>query len=80
MAEKTSIFTPQRTVKFFIVSFIGTTIACMIIWPILELLFSKIDNSTYTWTWLNGIVEPLVFGLLATIVEFVGWNFFHKTK
>ncbi|MBR3252496.1 hypothetical protein IKF84_00260 [Candidatus Saccharibacteria bacterium] len=52
----------------------------MIMWPLLELLFSKIDSSTYTWTWVNGILEPIIFGLIFCAIEFIGWNLFHKQK
>ena len=83
-AKKTSgnksIFTPEKTVKFFIISVIGYTIAAMIIWPLLELIFSSITNSPYTWTVIDGIVEPFVFGIIFTIIEFLTWNFFNKKQ
>lgn len=78
--KETSIFTPKRTPSYFILTFVFTSIAAMVIWPLLDLLFSKIDGSEYTWTWINGILQPWIFGLVATIIEFIGWNFFHKQK
>lgn len=78
--KKESIFTPKRTVKFFFVSLITMAIVAMIVWPLMDMLFSKIDNSNYSWTVRKGIVEPCIFAVVVTIVEFVGWNFFHKKK
>ena len=78
--KKDTIFTPKKTVKFFIVTAISNAIAAMIIWPIMELLFSKIDNSEYTWGLVNGIVEPVIFGVVFAIIEFICWDFFYKKK
>ena len=76
--KEKSIFTPERTVRFFIISVIGYIIAAMIIWPLMELLLSNMTGSSYTWTILNGIVEPCIFGLIITILEFLFWNLLHK--
>lgn len=78
--KKTNIFTPKRTVGYFILTFVYTAIAAMLVWPLMELIFSKIDNTEYTWTWINGILEPWIFGLVFTVIEFVCWNFFHSKK
>ena len=78
--KKTNIFTPKRTVGYFILTFVYTAIAAMLVWPLMELIFSKIDNTEYTWTWINGILEPWIFGLMFTVIEFVCWNFFHSKK
>ena len=75
-----SIFTPEKTVRFFIVSAIGYTAAAMIIWPLLELIFAKISDSPYSWTAIDGILEPCIFGVIITTLEFLFWNFFHNKK
>lgn len=75
-----SIFTPEKTVKFFIISVIGYSIAAMIIWPLLELVFSNFTNSSYTWTVVDGIIEPWIFGIVMTIIEFLCWDFLNKKK
>ena len=83
MAEnkKENIFTPKRTVKFFIVSYITLLIACMIIWPLMDIIFSAAEGKPYEgWNVGRGLVEPLIFALIFTIIEFVFWNFFHKKK
>ena len=77
---KENIFTPKRNVRFFVVNFVGFAVMCAIFWPILDMLWSKLDGSTYTWTVSNGIIEPIVFSLIFTIIEFVAWNFFHPEK
>ena len=83
MAEKNqdNILTPKRTVKYFFINFAALSVASMIIWPLLDWLFSKIFNDAYEgWTVMNGIVTPVIFSLIFTIVEFVFWNLFHKEK
>ena len=79
-STKESIFTPKKTVTFFIVSVIGYSLAAMVIWPLLEFIFSKITNSEYSWTVIDGIVEPCIFGLVFTIIDFLAWDFFHKNN
>ena len=79
--KKENIFTPKRTVKFFIVDFIALAVVCIILWPLLDLLFSKIFDTPYEgWSVMGGIVRPIIFSLVLTIVEFTFWNFFHKKK
>ena len=78
--KKTSIFTPQRTVKYFMLSFVVLAIACMAIWPLMDWLFSVIFNDTYSWTFVGGVITPCAFALIFTVLEFVFWNFFHKKK
>ncbi len=82
MAEekKENIFTPHRTVRYFFVNLITMAVVAMIIWPLMDMLFSKFENSTYTWTIRNGIIEPCVFAVIITAIEFIFWNFFHKKK
>ena len=79
--KKPNIFTPRKTVGFFFVSFISLTIACMILWPLLDILFNKIFGGEYEgWSWINGILEPVIFALVCTGIEFIFWNAFHKEK
>ena len=78
--KNTNIFTPRRTVSYFILTFVSISIAAMIIWPLLDILFSKIENNEYIWNWISGILQPWIFGLVFTIIEFICWNFFHKQK
>ena len=66
-----SIFTPERTIRYFIVCVIVYSIAAMIVWPLLELIYTNFTNSPYTWTVVDGIVKPIVFGIIFTIVEFL---------
>ena len=75
-----SIFTPEKTAKFFIISVIGYTIAAMIIWPLLELIYTKFTNSPYNWTVFDGIIEPLIFAIVFTTIEFLTWNFAKKNE
>lgn len=78
--KKESIFTPKRTVSYFIINTITLFLAAMLIWPLLDLMFKGFNTSEYTWTWKNGILEPAIFGVVFSIIEFVLWNFFHKKK
>ena len=82
MAEEKqeSIFTPKRTVKYFFINLITMAVMAMLIWPLLDMLFTKFDNSTYAWTVSGGIVQPCIFAVIITVIEFVFWNFFHKKK
>lgn len=73
-----NIFTPQRTVKFFIVSVIGTTIAALIIWPLFDMLFDQISGKTFSYDVMDHVVWPIVFSIIINVLEFVFWNFFHK--
>ena len=76
--EKRSIFTPERTLKFFIIDFLAVSIASFVIWPLLDLLFAAIRGDNFTWTVQEHILSPIIFALIITVVEFVFWNFFHK--
>ena len=78
--EKENILTPKRTVKYFFINLISMAVAAMIIWPLMDMLLTKIDSSTYSWTVRNGIIEPCIFAVIIVVVEFVFWNFFHKKK
>lgn len=78
--KKESIFTPKRTVKYFLINFVAMALIAMLIWPLLDLMFQGFDTSKYTWTWINGIIEPIVFAIIIDIIEFVFWNAFHKKK
>ena len=79
--ETENIFTPKRTVKYFIVDYVVLFIACMILWPLLDLLFANIFNDPYEgWNAMDGIVRPAIFALIATAIEFIFWNFFHKKR
>ena len=73
-----SIFTPEKSVRFFIVSVIGYSVVAMIIWPLMELVYTKFTNSPYTWTVFDGIVEPCIFGVIITVIEFLVWNMDQK--
>lgn len=77
-SEKTSIFTPQRTVKYFFVEFIGIGIASVIIWPLIDLLFTAIDHKDFIWSIKDHIVFPIIFALIFTAIEFIFWKRFHK--
>ena len=78
-SEKTNIFTPRRTVPYFFLEVIAIGIAGMIIWPLLDLLFSKtIENKEFVWSVKDHIIEPLVFALIITNIEFIFWKRFHK--
>ena len=78
--KKDNILTPKRNVKYFILNTVVLAVACIVMWPLLEMLWAKLDGNTYEWTVIGGIVEPIAFAILCTIVEFVGWNLFHKEK
>ncbi len=78
-SKKTNILTPRRTVSYFFLEVITIGIAGMIIWPLLDLLLSKtIENKDFVWNVKDHIVEPLIFALLITIIEFIFWKRFHK--
>ena len=78
--KKENIFTPKKNVRFFFVSFIGLAIACMLIWPPLDMLFDSISGDTYSWSVWGGIGVPIIFSLILTSIEFIFWNFFHPNK
>ena len=83
MAEgkKDNIFTPKRTVKYFIVNLVTMTVVAMIVWPLLDMLLENIFDGGYKgWDVQRGIIEPCIFAVIITIVEFVFWNIFHKKK
>ena len=73
-----SIFTPKRTVKYFFLNLTALFLAAMLIWPLMDLMFKGFNTSEYLWTWQNGILEPAIFAIIFNIIEFVGWNLFHK--
>lgn len=77
MAEK-NIFTPERTVKYFFVSLIGTIIAALIIWPLLDMLFDQFTNTTFSYNVIDHVVLPIIFSIIINVLEFIFWNFFHK--
>lgn len=78
--KKTSknIFTPERTVRYFFVSLIGTSIVALIIWPLLDMLFAQIDHTTFSYSVTGHIIAPIIFAIIVNVIEFIFWNFFHK--
>lgn len=73
-----NIFTPKRTAKYFIVSLIGTIIAALIIWPLLDMLFDQISGKTFSYNVMDHVVGPIIFSIIISVLEFIFWNFFHK--
>lgn len=73
-----SILTPKRTPKYFFLNLFTLSVMAMLVWPFLDFAFKGFDTTVYTWTWQNGIMEPVIFGITFTCVEFICWNFFHK--
>ena len=74
-------FEPERTVRFFIINVILSSIVAMIIWPLMDLLFCAVfTHEEFKYTFGNHIVEPVIFMLLVTVVEFLTWNVWHKDK
>ena len=78
--KKDNIFTPKRNIRFFLVNFITLSVACMIIWPPLDMLFDLITGDTYSWDVWGGIGVPIIFSLIFTCIEFIFWNFFYSKK
>lgn len=78
---KENILTPKRTVKYFFITLVVLGITAMIIWPLMDMLFDNLFNDGYKgWTWQDGILGPWIFALIATVIEFVFWSFFHPDK
>ncbi|MBR3324223.1 hypothetical protein IKG24_01645 [Candidatus Saccharibacteria bacterium] len=75
-----NLFTPERTIKFFFVSLIGSIIVALIIWPLMDLLFAAISGNTFNYTVKEDVLMPIVFMTVFTIIEFACWNLFHKEK
>ena len=79
--KEETIFTPKRTVKFFFVNLIVMGLVAMVIWPLMDMLFDSLWNGGYKgWTWQAGILEPWIFAVLITVIEFICWSFFHPEK
>ena len=78
--DESSIFTPAKTMKYFFVSFIGLAVAAIIIWPLMDLIFSAIFGDTFQYSVIGHIVAPIIFSLIVTGVEFLTWNVWHKEK
>ena len=76
--SKKTIFTPERTVRYFLLEFVFIAIVGIIIWPLMDLIFTAIGGGSFTWGIGEHLVSPVVFALIVTIVEFIFWNFFHK--
>ena len=79
--KKESIFVPKRDARYFVLSFVLLAVACIVIWPLMDLLFCKITGTEYEgWGFLGGVVWPCIFALIFTVIEFAFWGFFHKKK
>ena len=77
---KDTILTPKRTVKFFIVNVVVCSIIGMIIWPLLDIIFCGIFGHTFEYSVSDHIIQPVIAMVIVTIIEFVGWNFWHKKR
>ena len=63
--EKTSI-------KYLILSIIAISIAGVILWPLLDLLFHAIfTHSEFVYSPMGHIVEPIIFGIIAGIIFWI---------
>ena len=76
--DKKSIFTPERTPRFFIIESLAIAIASIILWPLFDLLFDSMRGNNFTWSVYEHLLSPIIFAIVITIIEFVFWNFFHK--
>ena len=80
-SAKTSIFTPEKTVKFFFVSLVGNIVVALIVWPLFDLLWdSVISRSTFSYNVMDHVVWPAIVMLICTIVEFVFFDSLYKKK
>ena len=79
--KKDHFYTPKKTPKYFISTFIATVIVCMILWPLFDLIWSKITNSPYEgWTVWRGVAEPSIFAAIAMIIEILFFDKIHKNR
>jgi len=73
-----SIFTPEKTFRFFIINFITSTLFAMIIWPLLDLLFCFFFKTDFAYSATEHILKPAEFMLFFTIIEFLTWDIWFK--
>lgn len=73
-----SIFTPQRTVKYFLLEFGLIALAGILLWPLIDLILAAISGKSFAWEIREHILSPAIFALIATSLEFIFWKFFHK--
>ena len=78
MSKESNIFVPERTVKYFFVTLICSTIIAIIIWPLIDLIFDKISNTEFSYNVIDHILVPFFVMLVMTIIEFATWGVWHK--
>lgn len=55
---------------------VGGIISAMIVFPIMDLIFCKIDKTPFKYTIFNHIIEPIIFGIVFGLIT---W-FIHKRQ
>jgi hypothetical protein len=59
----------ENKVLYVIVQCLVMTVMAMIIWPLFDLFFCKvIDHTKFTYSLLDHVIEPIIFGIIAGIV------------
>ena len=66
----------KNSIKYLILDVVSISVAGIILWPILDLLYHNlITNSPFTYSVFEHVVEPIIFGCIMGIMY---WSFDRK--
>ena len=67
-------FAPEEpgTFKLYLVQFIAVFIACIILWPIFDIIYNAVfTHSAFIYTAHQYILQPLIFAIIFAIISYL---------
>ncbi|MBQ1528080.1 hypothetical protein IIZ77_00325 [Candidatus Saccharibacteria bacterium] len=65
----------KNRIKSSLITALTTFVAAMIIWPLLDLLWTKvISHSDFNYTLSDYVLEPAIFAVIFGIITYIFWK------
>ena len=65
----------KNRIKSTLAMALATFVAAMIIWPLLDLLWTKvISHSDFTYTLSDYVLQPAIFAVIFGIITYICWK------
>lgn len=70
--KSTKLDVERGSVKYYVIEFVCLFVAAIIIWPLLDMFISAVfTHSEFTYSVFQHILEPALFAVIFTIIDFV---------
>lgn len=55
--------------KYYFLYFVTYTLIALILWPLIDLIFSAINNQPFEYSIVSDLITPVIFGVVFTLIE-----------